>query len=40
VVLVPYVPRTLPLPHCRLVVSPGGAGIMFGAPAHGLPAPR
>jgi UDP:flavonoid glycosyltransferase YjiC (YdhE family) len=37
VVIVPYVPHTLLLPRCRLVVSQGGAGIMFGALAHGLP---
>ncbi|MGN9913875.1 glycosyltransferase [Phytohabitans sp. LJ34] len=32
-----YVPQALLLPHCRLVVSHGGAGTMFGAFAHGLP---
>lgn len=37
VVIVPYLPHTLLLPRCRLVVSQGGAGIMFGALAHGLP---
>jgi len=36
-VLVPYVPHALLLPRCRLVVSQGGAGVMFGALAHGLP---
>lgn len=30
-------PHALLLPRCRLVVSQGGAGIMFGAIAHGLP---
>jgi hypothetical protein len=29
--------HTLLLPQCRLVVSHGGAGIMFSALAHGLP---
>jgi UDP:flavonoid glycosyltransferase YjiC (YdhE family) len=37
VVIMPYVPHALLLPRCRLVVSQGGAGIMFGALAHGLP---
>ena len=31
-----YVPHALLLPYCRAVVSQGGAGIMFGAMAHGL----
>ncbi len=33
----PYIPHTLLLPRCSLVVSHGGAGIMFGTLAHGLP---
>jgi UDP:flavonoid glycosyltransferase YjiC (YdhE family) len=37
VVVVPYVPHGLLLPACALVVSHGGAGIMFGALTHGLP---
>ncbi len=37
VLVEPYIPHTLLLPHCCLVVSHGGAGIMFGALAHGLP---
>jgi UDP:flavonoid glycosyltransferase YjiC (YdhE family) len=37
VLLAPYLPHALLLPRCRLVVSHGGAGIMFGALAHGLP---
>lgn len=37
VVLARYVPHALLLPHCRLVVSQGGAGIMFSALSHGLP---
>ena len=32
-----YVPHTLLLPRCRLVVSQGGAGVMFGALSLGLP---
>lgn len=32
-----YLPHALLLPSCQLVVSQGGAGIMFGALAHGLP---
>jgi UDP:flavonoid glycosyltransferase YjiC (YdhE family) len=32
-----YLPHALLLPRCRLVVSQGGAGIMLGALAHGLP---
>lgn len=35
--IVSYVPHAVLLPHCDLVVSHGGAGIMFGALAHGLP---
>jgi UDP:flavonoid glycosyltransferase YjiC (YdhE family) len=37
VVILPYVPHALLLPRCRLVVSQGGAGVMFGALASGLP---
>jgi UDP:flavonoid glycosyltransferase YjiC (YdhE family) len=37
VAVVPYVPHAILLPSCALVVSHGGAGIMFGALAHGLP---
>ena len=37
VLVVPYVPHALLLPSCALVVSHAGAGIMFGALAHGLP---
>jgi UDP:flavonoid glycosyltransferase YjiC (YdhE family) len=37
VLLAPYLPHSLLLPHCDAVVSQGGAGIMFGALAHGLP---
>jgi UDP:flavonoid glycosyltransferase YjiC (YdhE family) len=33
----PYIPHTLLLPRCHLVVSQGGAGIMLSALAHGLP---
>jgi UDP:flavonoid glycosyltransferase YjiC (YdhE family) len=32
-----YVPHALLLPHCDLVVSQGGAGILLGALAHGVP---
>lgn len=32
-----YLPHAQLLPHCDLVVSQGGAGILFGALAHGLP---
>ena len=32
----PYLPHTLLLPRCDLVVSHGGAGIMFGALSHGI----
>lgn len=35
--IVDYVPHALFLRHCGLVVSHGGAGIMFGALAHGVP---
>jgi UDP:flavonoid glycosyltransferase YjiC (YdhE family) len=37
VLIAPYLPHTLLLPTCALVVSQGGAGIMLGALAHGLP---
>jgi UDP:flavonoid glycosyltransferase YjiC (YdhE family) len=37
VLVTSYVPHALLLPRCRLVVSQGGAGILFGALAHGLP---
>lgn len=37
VFLTAYLPHSLLLPRCRLVVSQGGAGIVFGALAHGLP---
>jgi UDP:flavonoid glycosyltransferase YjiC (YdhE family) len=37
VVVARYLPHALLLPRCDLVVSQGGAGIMFGALAHGLP---
>jgi UDP:flavonoid glycosyltransferase YjiC (YdhE family) len=32
-----YVPQSLLLPHCRVVVSHGGSGSVIGALAHGLP---
>ena len=32
-----FIPLALLLPHCRLVVSHGGAGTMLGALAYGLP---
>lgn len=32
-----YLPHPLLLPRCNLVVSQGGAGILIGALAHGLP---
>jgi UDP:flavonoid glycosyltransferase YjiC (YdhE family) len=32
-----YLPHALLLPRCELVVSQGGAGVMFGALSHGLP---
>ena len=37
VVVAPYLPHALLLPRCDLVVSQGGAGILLGALAHGLP---
>ncbi len=37
VLVEPHIPHSLLLPRCRLVVSQGGAGVMFGALAHGLP---
>jgi UDP:flavonoid glycosyltransferase YjiC (YdhE family) len=37
VLLEPYLPHSLLLPRCRLVVSHAGAGILFGALSHGLP---
>ena len=37
VLLARYLPHALLLPRCDLVVSQGGAGILFGALAHGLP---
>jgi UDP:flavonoid glycosyltransferase YjiC (YdhE family) len=37
VLLAPYLPHTLLLPRCAAVVSQGGAGIMFGTFANGLP---
>lgn len=37
VLLARYLPHSLLLPRCSLVVSHGGAGIMLGALAHGLP---
>ena len=37
VLVAPYLPHALLLPRCDLVVSQGGAGIVFGALAHGLP---
>ncbi len=37
VLLEPYLPHTLLLPRCSLVVSHGGAGTMLGALAHGVP---
>ncbi|MBV8996831.1 MAG: hypothetical protein JO287_24700 [Pseudonocardiales bacterium] len=37
VLIEPYIPHTLLLPRCHLVVSHGGAGIMLSALAHGLP---
>lgn len=37
VVVERYVPHALLLPHCALVVSQGGAGVLLGALAHGLP---
>lgn len=37
VLIEPYIPHTLLLPHCHLVVSHGGAGIMLSTLVHGLP---
>ncbi|MGE3286261.1 MAG: glycosyltransferase [Pseudonocardia sp.] len=37
VLVAPYLPHALLLPRCSLVVAHGGAGIMLGALAHGLP---
>ncbi|MET0509127.1 MAG: glycosyltransferase [Burkholderiaceae bacterium] len=37
VLIARYLPHTLLLPRCHLVVSHGGSGIMFGALSHGLP---
>jgi UDP:flavonoid glycosyltransferase YjiC (YdhE family) len=37
VVIERYIPQALLLPQCRLVISHGGAGTMFGALGHGLP---
>ncbi|MFN8224143.1 MAG: glycosyltransferase [Gaiellales bacterium] len=37
VLLAPYLPHQLLLRRCDLVVSQGGAGIMLGALAHGIP---
>lgn len=37
VLIEPYIPHSLLLPRCRVIVSHGGAGIMLGALAHGLP---
>lgn len=37
VTIVRYLPQTLLLPHCDLVVSHGGSGTVIGALAHGLP---
>ncbi len=37
VLIEPYIPHSLLLPQCCLIVSHGGAGIMLGALAHGLP---
>lgn len=37
VLIQPYVPHSLLLPFCQLVVSQGGAGILFSTLAHGLP---
>jgi UDP:flavonoid glycosyltransferase YjiC (YdhE family) len=37
VLVSPYLPHGALLPLCRLVVSHGGAGAMFGALHHGLP---
>lgn len=32
-----YIPQSLLLPHCDLVVSHGGSGTLIGALSHGLP---
>jgi len=37
VVVERYVPQSLLLPRCRLVVSHGGSGTLLGAFAHGVP---
>jgi UDP:flavonoid glycosyltransferase YjiC (YdhE family) len=37
VLVAPYLPHTLLLPYCDLVVSQGGAGILLGTIDHGLP---
>jgi UDP:flavonoid glycosyltransferase YjiC (YdhE family) len=37
VVIARYLPHALLLPRCDLVVSQGGAGVLLGALAHGLP---
>jgi UDP:flavonoid glycosyltransferase YjiC (YdhE family) len=37
VVVEPYVPHSVLLAKCDVVVSQGGAGIMFGSLRHGLP---
>jgi UDP:flavonoid glycosyltransferase YjiC (YdhE family) len=37
VVVEPYVPHSVLLPQCDVVVSQGGAGIMFGSLGHGVP---
>ncbi|HKS53132.1 MAG TPA: glycosyltransferase [Pseudonocardiaceae bacterium] len=37
VLIEPYIPHSLLLPHCCLVVAHGGAGIMLSTLAHGLP---
>src|SRR5204863_7210801 len=33
-----YVPQSLILPHCTMVISHGGSGSVLGALAHALPA--
>lgn len=37
VVIEPYIPQALLLSQCRLVMSHGGSGTMFGALSYGLP---
>lgn len=37
VLVAEYLPHAQLLPHCNLVVSQGGAGVLFGALAHGIP---